>query len=236
MSFLTVAEFNSDSYFGGFGTGSWPTGMIQMGLDWGEGEAENVLLNSVTQAQATEEYPWSYHSPLQLKKKRVLSISGVVTKHSFDCDNGWSTGTSACAAILNSLHGIIQPLECGTAFACSPHGTWSGCWCLARVEITYTHGFTSAEQANVKIGGAVKTAIGLFALYYLQNIGHQGAIGNSEISSFSSAGYSESRVVPFISGAQGASNRPSMLVSEAIETLRRLNPKRVLAIRGKRGW
>jgi len=219
------------------GTGSYRPDAVTTALLLAEGDIENELGHGLTPKATTEEYPWpGQNGLLMLKKKRLISVDTVIALHNLNCSLcTWESRTD-CAVVYDSLQGIVRPLDC-SGWPCCSNGCWSSCDCPARVRITYTHGFATgalkSAGALTDEGQKIGSAVMLYTLHQLRNVLSLTAQGDMVVSSWSSAGYSESRQ---FSPDAGGTRRVSALVQEARNILRDGGYiiKRAISIRGKR--
>jgi len=212
------------------GTGNYRSQDIENALAIAELIVEDLLNSPLVPCPFTEEYPYPEHSlRLQLVKRRVNSIDTVVGLHTLDCDCAWETITG-CGVVLNREAGDIQLQNCA--------GALSGCWpcrCPRRIRVTYTAGFTASEtQASSKIGRAIRAAVFNMTLAVLFSSVGFSAAGTMNITSWSSAGYSESREFGEMS-AEAAFTHP--LYGQAVAILKAVGliKKRFVSLHSAKG-
>ena len=226
---VSVADFTT--YCGG-DVGSYTSAQITIALGIAEWLAQNFLNTSLTPTQQTEEYPWPFLKPLQLKKRRILTLDSITALHLLDCNCEW-TSTDECVGadiIFDALMGIINPIACGAFPCCTSGGQWCGCVCPARIRVVYTAGFPSGSFTG-GVGAVFTMAVCQIAKYILPQITTILAEGDKTITSWSSMDYSESiaEVTEWVK-AWGGDPR----VVQALNLLRKIKGYRFIGIRGRR--
>ena len=226
MSFMTPAEFASDSYMGS--TGTKPANAVQVAIDMAESDVSEALgfpLDSdgsytFVAHQFVEEHRWPRPGrPLMLEAPRIITVDEVLALHDLgDCDCEW-TELTACAFIYDALQGMVKFRYCERCASC-----WTRCSCPARVRVTYTAGFAASDvTADTPAGRKLRMAIALQARAHLDLMDFN-TDGNVAIESYSSLGYSEKRA--FGRTATGRAMGQSILSQAAADMLDSLIVKR----------
>jgi len=222
----SASEFSA--YQGG--TGSYRTQDVINALLLAENQVATWLNSAVEPTTITDEVPWPVtDGKIMLKKQRLISVQSVTALHNLSCTCAWET-VSDCAVVLDSEQGIIEVVHCG--------GPSNICWpcgvCPQRVQIAYTYGFTVAQSdATTPEGMTLRAAIFMAALGYLRSGIGWSSQGNQRITSWSSAGYSESRDFGS-SDSSGASGFLDPMIGLAKEMLRSLIIKRSFDYRSRK--
>lgn len=222
---VSVADFTA--YSGG-STGSYTETQVETALDIAEWLAEEFLNTPLTPTQQTEEHPWPWQKPLQLKKRRIITIDTVTALHYLDCDCEW-VDTAECAVIFDALQGIINPVACSAFPCCTANGQWRGCTCPARVRVVYTAGFPAGYFTG-KVGSVFTMAICQIAKYILPDITNLTAEGEKMIKSWSSMDYSES-YAEMAGWMKGWSMDPRVI--QALNLLQKIKKYRFIGIVGR---
>ncbi len=223
---VSISDFST--YCGG-DVGGYTNAQIQIALDIAEWLAEDFLNTPLTPTQQTEEYPWPFLKPIQLKKRRVITVDTITALHYLDCDGTWTT-TDENAVIFDALQGIINPIACGAFPCCTAGGQWCGCVCPARIRVVYTAGYPSGYFTDTKVGATFKFAVSQIAKYILPQSTSILAEGDKTITSWSSMDYSESikEVPEWVRAISG-----SPLVKQALNLLGMIKKKRFIGITGR---
>lgn len=213
----TVSDFVA---FNG-GSGIYRPSAVSDALVLAEGEVEKWLSTPTTPQTFVDEFDWPVdQNRMYLRKVRVLSITGVTGLRS-DGQGNWQT-SSELYTILDYKQSIIRFMD-PMRYWCASGG------CPERLRVTYVAGFSAAESATTtKDGVRLRAVIFNAALAFLQTGIGLNTQGNNFISSYTAAGYSESRQLPEMSGA---SNYMNQFMQEAKEMARALVVKRPINFR-----
>lgn len=222
MTLATASEFST---WNG-GTGVYRSSAVADALILAEAKVGEWLSTPTTPTQFIEEYPWPVDlNKIELQKVRLITVDKVEALYS-DGQCNWNT-TDECHTVFDARHSVIRLRD--------PYRWWcSNQRCPERMRITYTAGFTAAEGASgTEIGTILRAGIFNAMLGFLQTSIGLNARGNVFISSYSAAGYNESRQLPERSGAEELINEHFQNGKELVRTL---VVKRFISLRARKRW
>jgi len=219
----TVTEF--ETWNGG--SGIYRPAAIHDALLLAEGQVSAWLSTALVPTQVVEEFPWPVDSrKMWLGKVRLISVVKVEGLFA-DGNCLWQSGLE-CSTIFDYRQSIIRIRDNYRIYLCN------GLRCPERMKVTYIAGFSAVESAADSLDGTtLRAAVFNAALGFLQTSIGLNSTGNVFISSYSAAGYNESRVPEEQSGASLLQNQ---FIRNAKELVRRLQVKRPLNIVRTRGY
>jgi hypothetical protein len=153
------------------------------------------------------------HARMQLPLKRITQVMGVTAIHEAGCDClDDAYEISGCAWLIDGMNGVIDLRSCGSQVGsggarcnCAwAQGHRSNAAKLARIVVKA--GFPAGHLATVpQFLAGLASASKLALQQLIDPSGAEGGPGNPALTSFSDAGYSESRAGPFSMTAFGNS-------------------------------
>lgn len=200
-------------------SGNYSTGAITTALILAESRVTKWLCTFLEPTQAVEEFDWPVEeSKVQLRYVRLVSVDMIDALYWIDSTtSSWvSTSSDKAFLVYDYSHSIVRILDT----LGQPFNTGYFRSCPTRVRVTYKAGFTAAGVAPGTADGTVLRA-GIFtaALGFLETtIGIQ-STGNVFIPGYSAAGYSESRQLVELSGAELIMNPHLQMAHTLLKTL-----------------
>lgn len=161
-----------------------------------ESQMGDELRTPITQTTFTGTYTWPSYDVIELEHTRLASVGSVTAVHDTGCNCAAdSIEISGCAWIKHAEAGIIDVRECGNTIKAS----CAGCNCghggrPYQARVVYTAGLPAIAASDPRLRQALVIVADLALEQIVDPSGAESGPGDIGVQSYSSVGYSETRV------------------------------------------